>query len=111
MSSNSFAEIEKRTLALLNGSSSKRINARLQAALNYAVSAEMEMGIPLTHKELAEGLTQGIVAMLRNVEQNMPPGTIDLIFRKCGALLSSRHTQQPGQSIGRAVPNPHGGTA
>ncbi len=111
MSDQSYAELEKRTLALLNGTPRKRINARLQAAYNYAISSELQMGTNVSKRDLAEAIVDATVAIMRNAEQTLPPGALEMMTRMIAAQIAIRAVQPAGDIIGRVtIPTQEGHT-
>jgi hypothetical protein len=90
----SYIELEKLALAELTDSSQgRRIHARLQAALNYAMSAELAKGHSLNKAQVTDGIANGINSMLAMIAANMSPEIALTCMAKTNAYFKSDHAQ------------------
>lgn len=116
-----FADMEAMVLPQMNGCQGKRINARLQAALNYAMAQEMEMGEPINANELVDGIVNGAAAMIAmtwmNIATRDGKDHADLIGNAILRGIQRQWSQQRHEYIrklqfdSRITINPHRGSA
>jgi hypothetical protein len=66
-----YEEHEATALQTLSGTQGERINARLQAAFNYAIACELAMGEVFDLSEVADGIVNGVCGMLGMVHNNI----------------------------------------
>ena len=111
-----YHDHEKTALQGLSGSQGERINARLQAALNHAMSSELEMGEYLNTGELLDGVVNGVIGMLVQVKLNYKGEGKALADHMATMIL--RHWKERGGAAGKnavytgeAIINPHRGRA
>jgi hypothetical protein len=94
MSEHRYIELEKLALAeLTDNSQGRRIHARLQAALNYAMSAELAKGHTLNECEVVDGIANGINSMLAMTAANMSPEIALQCLATTNAYFKSDHAE------------------
>lgn len=94
MSEHRYIKLEKLALAgLTDNSQGLRIHARLQASLNYAMTAELAKGHTLNEVEVVEGIANGINSMLAMLAANMSPEIALRCLATTNAYFKTDHAQ------------------